>query len=76
MHAHRTNITVTEDHELRLLLPPDFPAGEAEVIILSTRARPSVAGARVDRLNAWIDALPPVAASPPLEALDREEIYR
>jgi hypothetical protein len=76
MHAHKTHVTISADHELRLRLPADFPAGEAEVIVLSTRDRPPVTGDRVERLNAWIASLPPVPSTPPLDAFDRGEIYR
>jgi hypothetical protein len=75
MHAHKTHVTVTEDHELRLSLPPDFPPGEAEVIVLSTRQRPALMPGRVERLDAWIASLPEVPTLP-LGAFDREDIYR
>lgn len=75
MHAHKIRVTVTDNHELRLQLPPDFPAGDAEVIVLSTRQRPAANLGRVEQLDAWISSLPP-APSLPLEAFDRAEIYR
>jgi hypothetical protein len=34
MRAHRVKVLVSEDHELRVTLPSDFPPGEAEVIVL------------------------------------------
>jgi hypothetical protein len=34
MHAHKIKIVVTEDHEVRIKLPSDFPPGEAEVIVI------------------------------------------
>ena len=39
MHAHKLNVTVPADHRLAVELPADFPAGPAEVIILSTERR-------------------------------------
>mgnify|MGYP003383761044 CR=1 FL=1 len=38
MRAHRQRLTVSKDHELRVSLPPDFPTGLAEVIVLSDAA--------------------------------------
>ena len=35
MQAHRFNVTVEKNHQLRLDLPTDFPAGPAEVIVLA-----------------------------------------
>ena len=34
MQAHRIKVTITESRELRIALPDDAPAGEAEVIVL------------------------------------------
>jgi hypothetical protein len=34
MQAHRIKVTITESRELRISLPEDAPAGEAEVIVL------------------------------------------
>lgn len=34
MHAHRVRVQVSKDHELRVTLPSDFPAGEADVIVI------------------------------------------
>ena len=34
MRAHRVRVRVAKNQELRLTLPSDFPAGEAEVIVL------------------------------------------
>ena len=39
MHAHKLNVTVPADHRLAVELPADFPAGPAEVIILSAARR-------------------------------------
>ncbi len=35
MKAHRMDVTVTEDHEVIVRLPRDFPIGAAEVIVLA-----------------------------------------
>lgn len=75
MHAHKVHVAVADDHELRLLLPSSFPAGDAEVIVLSVaRAAPAQIGS-VERLDQWIASLPEVPTLP-LEAFDRGEIYR
>jgi hypothetical protein len=34
MKAHRTRVRVSEEHEIRIALPSDFPTGEAEVIVV------------------------------------------
>jgi hypothetical protein len=34
MRAHRVKARVSENHDLRVVLPSDFPPGEAEVIVL------------------------------------------
>ncbi|HEX7671539.1 MAG TPA: hypothetical protein VF395_18225 [Polyangiaceae bacterium] len=34
MRAHRIRVQVSDDHEVRVTLPSDFPAGEADVIVL------------------------------------------
>lgn len=35
MRAHRIKVVIDEDHEIRAKLPSDFPAGSAEVIVIS-----------------------------------------
>jgi hypothetical protein len=35
MHAHKLLVTVPADHRIVVELPDDFPAGAAEVIVLS-----------------------------------------
>lgn len=39
MHAHRVRVHVSKDHELRVTLPSDFPAGEADVIVIEAQGR-------------------------------------
>ena len=75
MHAHKVRVTVAEDHELRLHLPSSFPAGDAEVIVLSVSREPLAQLGSVERLDQWIASLPEVPTLP-LEAFDRGEIYR
>ena len=38
MHAHKLNVTVSADHEIAIRLPDDFPAGPAEIIVLSVQS--------------------------------------
>lgn len=40
MRVHRTIVTVSDDHEVRLTLPNDFPQGEAEVIVVVAAPEP------------------------------------
>jgi len=39
MYAHKLDVTVPPDHRLAVELPPDFPPGPAEIIVLSTTRR-------------------------------------
>jgi hypothetical protein len=34
MREHRTRVRVSEAHEVRVVLPSDFPPGDADVIVL------------------------------------------
>jgi hypothetical protein len=36
MQAHRVRVTVPENHKVTIDLPAEIPAGEAEVIVLSS----------------------------------------
>ncbi len=74
MQAHRTTVTVREDHRVVVRLPDDFPAGEADVVILPRRPAPAPAEtvAEFDRFLATLPAAPVV----PLASLDRDELYR
>lgn len=40
MHAHKLKVTVPADHRLEIVVPADFPAGPAEVIVLTTASAP------------------------------------
>lgn len=75
MQAHRERVIVPEDHEVTVKLPSDFPAGEAEVIVLAAASAP-----RPGRqpFRSWLADLHrrlPEAPSVPLEALRRENLY-
>ncbi|ETW97197.1 MAG: hypothetical protein ETSY1_23610 [Candidatus Entotheonella factor] len=35
MHAHKVQVTIRADHQVTIVLPEDFPAGPAEVIVLA-----------------------------------------
>lgn len=39
MRAHRLEVNVPDDHRLSVELPADFPAGPAELIVLSEVAK-------------------------------------
>ena len=74
MHAHKTTVTVHEDHQVVVHLPDDFPAGEAEVIVMP-RSIPSSsheAVAKFDRLLASLPTAPVVS----LDSLDRGKLNR
>jgi hypothetical protein len=79
MHAHRERVTITEEHEVKVSLPQDFPAGDAEVIVIAEgRLGPAIAGDPSTDFDDWLDTilsqLPP-APTVPLEALRRENLY-
>ena len=57
MHAHRQRFVVNADHQLCLTLPPDFPVGSVEVIVLSDAPSPSADGASVAPQAGDINAL-------------------
>lgn len=67
MHAHRIKVTISEDHELSVMLPQGFPAGPAEVIVL---AEPSTSR-RIVRLGGVLalDDAEPVSGDPIMGAL-------
>lgn len=72
MHAHKIKVTISEDHELSVKLPQDFPAGPAEVIVL---AEPSTSR-RIVRLSGALapDATEEIPGDPIADAL--EELRR
>jgi hypothetical protein len=74
MRAHKTTVVVQADHQVMLHLPEDFPAGEADVIVLP---RPPVG--QTQRSLADFDrffAALPIAPVVTLASLDRGELYR
>jgi len=74
MQAHRVKVVVTEDHQITVKLPSDFPPGEAELIVLAQGASRSHA----EPFHTWLDALLrrlPPTPTVPLEALRRENLY-
>ncbi len=38
MHAHKSKVTIREDHRVEVHLPDDFPEGPAEVFIVTNRS--------------------------------------
>jgi hypothetical protein len=74
MHAHKTTVTVREDHQVVVRLPDDFPAGGAEVLITP---RPAVIAAHesVAAFDGFLASLPtaPVVS---LESLNRSFLSR
>jgi hypothetical protein len=74
MHAHKSIVTILSDHQVVVRLPDDFPAGEAEVIVLERQkaSAPSQSLVEFDRFLASLPAAPVVS----LDSLDRSELYR
>ena len=74
MHAHKTTVTVRENHQVVVRLPDDFPAGEAEVTITP---RPTVASSHeaVATFDDFLASLP-VAPVVSLDSLDRGLLSR
>ena len=76
MHEVRKRVTVPETGEIVITVPPDFPRGEADIVVVSTEKVGPEAVAEFNQwLDAWLASLPP-APSLPLSAFDRGEIYR
>ena len=76
MHEIRKRVTVSESGEIVITVPPDFPRGEAEIVVVAAEAVGPEAVAEFDRwLEDWRASLPS-APSLPLAAFDRGEIYR
>ena len=73
MQAHKTTVTV-HDHQVVVRLPDDFPAGEADVIVMPRPipTSPLEAAAEFDRLMASLPDAPVIA----LNSLDRGELNR
>jgi hypothetical protein len=73
MRAHRVKVQISEDHELRVKLPSDFPPGEAEVIVLESRdeAEETTRALTVDELLAAGIKPPPGVEPVSLEDMER-----
>lgn len=74
MQAHRVRVMVPDTHEVTVRLPSDFPAGAAELIVVTT----SGDAQRRESFDVWLDRLlakVPAASVVPLEALRRENLY-
>lgn len=65
MDAVKYETIITADHRLRIDLPPSFPEGEAEVIVLakSAREKEKQAGESLEEFLDWIKTLPPTGRS-------------
>ena len=82
MHAHKVKVVVSEDHQITVKLPSDFPPGEAELIVLAWEAAEHPAGrpgavAAAD-FETWLHGVlrrVPTAPVLPDEAFDRGSIY-
>lgn len=60
MRAHRTKAHVKPDQPLVVTLPPDWPEGNVEVIILFPEpASPEGTFSSLTELNAWLRQQPP-----------------
>lgn len=76
MYAAKYETTISADHRLNIELPPSFPVGKAEVIVLakSESQRPVPTDESLQQLFNWLDTLPPSGRSvEEIEAQIREE---
>jgi hypothetical protein len=76
VRRYEQRVTVTDEREIVVRLPSDFPIGDAHVIVLSAVAAPKRSPAElVQWLDNWIASLPKV---PQLSdsAFDRDSVYR
>ena len=76
MHAHRLLCVVSADRRLSLTLPPDFPIGSAEVIVLTDAPAPSTNDASLTRQASDLDALFEFLKTVPPSGRTIEEIDR
>jgi hypothetical protein len=60
MRAHRVRVQVSETHEIRIILPSDFPVGEAELIVLGAEDDDARSGRKLT-----VDELLAARLSPP-----------
>ena len=80
--AHTVRVVMPQDHRLELELPSDFPAGQADVTVVSEEGAETVprptGSEQAEEFERWLRALLsqlPRAPVLPLEAFDRESIY-
>ena len=64
MRRHEQRVTVTEEHEVIVRLPSDFPPGEAEIVVLSKVKEPSRGADLAKWLDEWTSALPKAPSIP------------
>ena len=77
MRRHEQRVTVTNEREIVLRLPSDFPVGEADTVIRSNVREPASARSGTDLvawLDNWIASLPRVPHID-LDSIDRDDIY-
>ena len=74
MRSLKLEVTVPDSHQVVVRLPDDFPAGEAEVTVVSRVEAGTPALDDFEWLEAWSASLP-AAPTIPLEAIDRSELY-
>jgi hypothetical protein len=74
MRTYKTTVVVQADHQVVLRLSEDFPAGEADIIVLprSSASQEQRSAADFDRFLAAL----PVAPVVTLASLDRSELYK
>ena len=79
MHAHRLLCVVSTDCRLSLTLPPDFPIGSAEVIVLTDAPAPApspndasltMQASDLDALFEFLKTVPPSGRT--VEEIDRQ----
>ncbi|HBL30944.1 MAG TPA: hypothetical protein DD490_29270 [Acidobacteria bacterium] len=61
MHAHKSSVTILEDHRVEVRLPDDFPEGPAEVIVLASHSARTARPRRGARLPAEQETLAALA---------------
>jgi len=73
--VHRTKVHVSDDHEVTITLPADFPAGDAEVIVHPLAANRGLTRVPFDQWLNGLLAVLPAAPSIPVDATRRENLY-
>jgi hypothetical protein len=57
MHAHKQAVTIAEDHRVEVRLPENFPAGPAEVIVLTAKEIPEPSDATSAERRRLLDVI-------------------